>query len=208
MSNTNLFSRITEKQPVLDFMIKKEDFYINTHGVSISELGKSYTNFSDGVFYVLNKNSKPIYFDGIYLSNVKMRKESAYPASSMKIFTDKSEIIDDVLYEKYILRFRGNDVGELTIGRDLRFQNGSNFKLNPFQSISLFATYTTLNVNKINLHYYGKSNLSPNRHIGTIDVEFIIRSFSDAEFKNITNDVMTITINKINTGFVPESIAP
>jgi hypothetical protein len=208
ISYTNLFTRVTEKQPVFDFMIKKDEFYINTHGVSVTESAKSYTSYNNGLFYVLNKNNKPIYFNGLYLSSIRMRRENGHPASSIKVTLNATRVSGNYTYEDYYLRFRGQLIGELTIGRLTQYVNDSNILINPFQSLEMSATYTVFNLNKLDLHYYGKSSINQNRKKGTIDVNFNIKCFADKEFTKVITDTLTITINTVNTGYVPVSIAP
>jgi hypothetical protein len=205
---TDLYSRKAEKQPVFDFMIKKSDFYINTHGVSVTELSKSYTSYTDGLFYVLNKNSKPIYFNGLYLSSVRMRRETGYPAISLVVSLNNTRVIGNYTYEDYSLKFRGQQIGELTISRLNKFVNGNNEMLNPFQSIEMSATYAVFNLNKLDIQYFGKSNLNPNRKKGTIDVTFNIKCFADKEYTQQVNDTLVITINTINTGYIPIALTP
>lgn len=200
---TDFFTRVTEKQPVFDFLIKNDDFYINTHGVSVTELNKSYTSLSNGEFYVLNKNNKPFYFNGLYLSSVRMRRENGYPAISMVATLVDTRVVGSFIYEDYFLKFRGQNIGKLTISRLNRFANGGNIMITPFQSVKFYATYSVLNVNNLSLQYYGKSNIAQNKNKGTIDVIFNIRCFTDKEYTNQINETLVITINTVNTGFVP-----
>jgi hypothetical protein len=202
---TNLYNRLTEKQPVFDFMIKKDDFYINTHGVSVTEFDKSFTSYSNGLFYVLNKNNKPIYFNGVYLINARMRKERGYPGNLLRIRLITTTISGNFMYEKYIVSFRGNEIGELTISRLSNYENNSNLIINPFQSLEFSATYKVLNLNKLNVQYYGKSRVNKDLQKGVIDINFSIKCFSDKELTKQINDTITVTINVVNTGYIPES---
>lgn len=205
---TQLYSRITEKQPVFDFMIKKSDFYINTHGVSVTELGKSYTSYNNGLFYILNKNNKPIYFNGLYFNSIKMRRENGYPAANLTLVLSETRVDGNYTYEDYTLSFRRQTIGQLTIGRLNEYVNKSNIILNPFQSIEMSATYKVLNLNKLDIHYFGKSDLNPNKEKGVIDVSFNIKCFANKEYTQEINDTLVVTINTINTGYVPQSLAP
>jgi hypothetical protein len=184
VSYTDFFNRVTEKQPVFDFLIKNNDFYINTHGVSVTEFDKSYTTLSDGKFYVLNKNNKTFYFNGLYLSSVRMRRENGYPTIALRAKLIDTRVIGNFVYEDYYLNFRGKDIGKLTISRLTRFANNNNIMVSPLQ-------------------YYGKSNIAENKNKGTIDVNFNIRCFTDKEYTNQISENLTITINTINSGFVP-----
>jgi hypothetical protein len=200
---TNLFSRVTEKQPVFDFMIKKDDFYINTHGVSVTEFDKSYSTFNDGLFYVLNKNNKPLYFNGVYLVNARLRKERGFPANSLRVFLTNTSFSGNYMYENYNVSFRGRQIGRLTISRLSTYQNNSNLLINPFQSIEFSATYQVINLNNLDQQYFGKSRLNQDKKKGTIDINFTIRCFADKEFTQQVNDTLTFTINVVNTGYVP-----
>jgi hypothetical protein len=200
---TNLFSRVTEKQPVFDFMIKKDDFYINTHGVSVTEFDKSYSTFNDGLFYVLNKNNKPLYFNGVYLVNARLRKERGFPANSLRVFLTNTSFSGNYMYENYNVSFRGRQIGQLTISRLSTYQNNSNLLINPFQSIEFSATYQVINLNNLDQQYFGKSRLNQDKKKGTIDINFTIRCFADKEFTQQVNDTLTFTINVVNTGYVP-----
>ncbi len=200
---TNLFTRITEKQPVFDFMIKKDDFYINTHGVSVTEFDKSYTTFNDGLFYVLNKNNKPLYFNGVYLVNARLRKERGFPGNSLRVSLINTSFSGNYMYENYNVSFRGRQIGQLTISRLSIYQNSSNLLINPFQSIEFSATYQVINLNNLDQQYFGKSRLNQNKKKGTIDINFTIRCFADKEFTQQVNDTLTLTINVVNTGYVP-----
>lgn len=203
---TNLFTRVSEKQPVFDFMIKREDFYINTHGVSITESNKSFTTYNDGLFYILNKNNKPIYFNGIYLVNSRLRKERGFPGNSLRVTLNTTTFSGNFMYENYFLSFRGRQIGQLTISRLRMFENNSNLLLNPFQSIELSATYQALNLNNLDLHYYGKSRLNQDKKKGTIDINFTIRCFADKAFTQQVNETLTISVNVVNTGYVPVAL--
>jgi hypothetical protein len=205
---TQLYSRINEKQPIFDFMIKKADFYINTHGVSVTELGKSYTSYNDGLFYILNKNNKPIYFNGLYFNSIRMRRENGYPSANLTSVLSETRVVGNYTYEDYILSFRRQTIGKLTIGRLNEYVNESNVILNPFQSLEMSASYTVLNLNRLDIHYFGKSNLNPNKTKGTIDISFNIKCFANREYTQAINDTLVLTINTINTGYVPQSLAP
>jgi hypothetical protein len=203
MSQSSLFTRYIEKQPVFDFMIKKEDFFINTHGVSVTELDKSFTTINDGSFYVLNKNNKPLYFNGIYLSSVKMRRERGYPGNLLRLSLNNTTTSGNFLTENYNVLFRGRLIGELIIRRPSAYQNNSNLLINPFQSVEFSATYKVVNLNNLNEQYFGKSRLNQNRRKGTIDVNFTIRCFANKELTQQINETLTITINTVDTGYVP-----
>jgi hypothetical protein len=201
--SSNLFSRKTEKQPVFDFMIKKEEFYINTNGTSVTESNKSYTTFNNGLFYILNKNNKSLYFNGVYFTRATMRKERGYPPNNLRVTLKNTNFSGNFMYENYTVSFRNKEIGELTISRLAIFQNNSNLLLNPFQSIELSATYKVLNLNNLDLQYYGKSRLNQDKKKGTIDFNFNIRCFANKELTQQINETLTFSVNLVNTGYVP-----
>lgn len=204
---SDLYSRVTEKQPVFDFMIKAQDFYLNTHGVSVTEQGKSYTNYNDGFFYILNRNNIPIYFNGIYFNNARMRRENGYPPATLKVGLGESKNIDGIIYDNYEVKFRGNLIGHLTLSRKEILIDGSNFLLYPFQSAEFSMTYRVINLNRLDLQYYGKSDVNKNNKVGTIDFNFMIKSYTDKNFKNLIEEEITFSVNCVDTGYVPFSIS-
>jgi hypothetical protein len=200
-----LFRRKLEKQAAFDFLIKKSDFYINTPGFSVTEVDKSFSKYNDGFFYILNKNNKPIYFNGLFVKNIQFRKENIFNNSDLRITSDNTVVSGNFTYENFLITFKNNTIGRLTISRLNNLINGNNIMLNPFQSLEFSATYLVLNLNQLDIHYYGKSNTNLNRKKGTIDITFDIKCFTDKEFTNQLNDTITLTINLVNTGYVPIS---
>jgi hypothetical protein len=202
-------TRITERQPIFDFMISGDDqFYINTHGVSITEPNKSFTKLSDGVFNVLNKNTIPIYFNSITVTSVRLRNENVYPRTNTTIILKNVEIIDNVVFNNYEITFRGQAIGKFTLSRPINYDDNSNTKINPFQAVSFSATYTVLNLNNINIHYYGNSRLNPTKNSGIIDITANLRFFINNELTVMRESEMTFSIKVINTKFVPEILIP
>lgn len=211
MSNalqTVYYTKKLAKQPVLDFLIKQNDFYINTHGVSVSDITRSYTSRANGLFYVLNKENKPIYFNRITPVSVRFRNESAIPANRLSFVFLKTELNSDetMIFDSYNVKFRSKIIGTFTISRPVKYTNGNNEILTPFQSIEFAATYTVNNVNMLDTQYYGASNINPNRKVGTIDINLNIRCYSDKELTNIITDTLTLTVNLVNTGYVPQAL--
>jgi hypothetical protein len=189
------FVRKIAKQPVFEFMLTNEDdnFYINTHGVSI--INDSFTNFENGRFYILNKNSIPIYFNSIEISGIKLRDDSLSTTSIVKnnTISDGNFIIDI-----FTVRINNIDVGELEIRRLDKFENNKNVFINPFQSVEFSAKYKVKNVNDLNQNYFGRTNKSPNRKKGMIDIDLRIKCYGNRDLTREINDTITISFNTIN----------
>lgn len=192
------YVRKVAKQPVFDFMITNEDddFYINTHGVSFIN-DSSFTKLNDGKFYVLNKNNIPIYFNSIDVDNIKLRDDID---NANKVTINKIDTILDgnFIFEDYSVKINGNDVGELRLGRLTNFENNSNVLVNPQQSIEFSASYKVKNLNNFNIHYFGKTNKSPNRKKGAIDIDLRIKCFGDRNLTRSIDDILTISVNSVN----------
>lgn len=203
------YTKKLAKQPVFDFMIQDSDFYINTHGVSVTELGKSTTSLSNGMFYILNRTSKSFVFNSLDLTSIRFRNESAIPASTLKTNFFKTTYNTTLTerYDTYNVLFRSKIIGELTIFRKTKYDNGLNFILNPFQSIEFGATYSVKNLNLLDIQYYGLSNINPNRRVGTIDIGLTIKSFTDLAMTNAVYEPITLTVNLVNTGYVATAIS-
>ena len=195
LPNTIQFVRKIAKQPVFEFMLTNEDdnFYINTHGVSI--INDSFTNFENGKFYILNKNSIPIYFNSIEISGIKLRDDSLSTTSIVKnnTISDGNFIIDI-----FTVRINNIDVGELEIRRLDKFENNKNVFINPFQSVEFSAKYKVKNVNDLNQNYFGRTNKSPNRKKGMIDIDLRIKCYGNRDLTREINDTITISFNTIN----------
>jgi hypothetical protein len=203
------YTKKLAKQPVFDFMIQNSDFYINTHGVSVTELGKSTTSLSNGLFYILNKTSKSFVFNRLDVTSIRFRNESAIPATTLKINFSNTIYNTNLTerYDIYNVLFRSKIIGELSIFRRTKYDNDLNFVLNPFQSIEFGATYTIKNINMLDIQYYGLSNINPNRRIGTIDIGLTIKSFTDLAMTNAVYEPITLTVNLVNTGYVAAAIS-
>jgi hypothetical protein len=60
----------------------------------------------------------------------------------------------------------------------------------------------------LDTQYYGSSNINPNRRKGTIDIGLTIKSFTDLAMTNAVFESVTLTVNLVNTGYVPAIVAP
>jgi hypothetical protein len=183
-------------------MIQNSDFYVNTYGLSVTEQAKSASALNDGLFYILNKNSTNTYFGGVQVVSVKFRSENAYRSTTLKISYSGSTTDDVYRYDNYILYFRGAEIGLLTINTPIKYNPSNNTVLYPFQSIEMGATYTVLNVNKINLQYYGYSKINNTKSRGIIDIALNINTYANSNQTTLLTDTMNISLNLINTGYV------
>jgi hypothetical protein len=190
------YARKVAKQPKFDFMITNEDddFYINTHGVSVVT-NKSFTELSNGKFYILNKNNVPIYFNLIEIENISLRDDNLN-----KIRIDKIDTILDnnYIFDVYVIKINENEVGELEISRLIRFENNKNEIVNPQQSIEFRATYNVLNIGNFNIQYFGKNNKNPNKKRGVIDIDLKVKCFGDKNLTREITDSVRISLNTIN----------
>jgi hypothetical protein len=190
------YARKVAKQPKFDFMITNEDddFYMNTHGVSVVT-NKSFTDLSNGKFYILNKNNVPIYFNLIEIENISLRDDNLN-----KIRIDKIDTILDnnYIFDVYVIKINENEVGELEISRLIRFENNKNEIVNPQQSIEFRATYNVLNIGNFNIQYFGKNNKNPNKKRGVIDIDLKVKCFGDKNLTREITDSVRISLNTIN----------
>lgn len=204
--STYSYIRRIDYQPIFKFMIQEPEFYINTYGVSVADGTKSTTLLGDGAFNVLNKNSNPVFFGGAVVSSIRFRNENAYSTTQLSIRLSSTVRRDtDYRYDDYLVTFRGSQIGTLTINTPLKYDTTGTTKLYPFQSVELGATYTVANVNKMGIQYFGFSKINKTRAIGTLDITLNINTLTDDQVKNTLTDTMVISINCINTGYVPTS---
>lgn len=211
---TTAYNKKFAKQPIFDFYIPKyggsasvvgesNDFYLNTHGISVTNLSKSYTSLIDGYFYILNKNNQTIYFDSITLSSAKFRKDPATPNNSLDVKLNTTgttySVDNSIRYDNYIVKFRSKEIGNLTLSSKTAYGNGSLYLVNPFQSLKFGATYAVDNVGLLDSQYYGKSSTNQDKMIGTIDFTFNVLCWRENSKLTPIKDTITITINLINT---------
>ena len=197
ITSSFIYVRKVAKQPVFNFMITNEDddFYINTHGVSF--INESFTQLNDGKFYILNKNNIPIYFNSIDVDSISLRDDIG---NANKVTINKIDTIlnGNFIFDDYLIKINENEVGELRLGRLINFQNNNNVLVNPQQSIEFSASYKVKNLNNFNIHYFGKTNKSPNRKKGAIDIDLRIKCFGDSNLTRSIDDTLTISVNSIN----------
>jgi hypothetical protein len=205
LTSSLIYVRKVAKQPVFNFMITNEDddFYINTHGVSF--INESFTQLNDGKFYILNKNNIPIYFNSLDIDSISLREDID---NTNKVTINKIDTIlnGNFIFDDYLIKINENEVGELRLGRLINFENNNNVLVNPQQSIEFSASYKVKNLNNLNIHYFGKTNKSPNRKKGAIDIDLRIKCFGDSNLTRSIDDTLTISVNSINnTEFIINS---
>ena len=198
LTSSLIYVRKVAKQPVFNFMITNEDddFYINAHGVSFID-ESSFTKLNDGKFYILNKNNIPIYFNSLDIDSISLREDID---NSNRVTINKIDTILDgnYIFDDYLIKINENEVGELRLGRLRNFENNNNVLVNPQQSIEFSASYKVKNLNNLNIHYFGKTNKSPNRKKGAIDIDLRIKCFGDSNLTRSIDDTLTISVNSVN----------
>lgn len=195
--------------PQLDFYIPNSEFYINTPGVSAANMAKSATNFKDGMFYLLNKNSIPLYYKDFVLINAQIR--SGYLTAVNKIVAVALELTSEdetYTYLVYSLKYRGKLLGYLTIRILSDFYNQPGRSIAPFEIVRFAGSFSAQNVGNLSQIYYGKTITAPDRSIGVIDINFFIECWDSnpndtSKIPNLLKQQVTVTVNVVNTGYVP-----
>lgn len=193
--------------PVFEFLIKEPDFFINVPGVSVTEVFKSKTKIDDGEFFILNKGNNPIYFIDVELVSVRLRRNNRIPNLNMGMVKLGSYVTNNKIYYEYDITFRNNSIGNLKLYRPQSFEANSKKSLFPFEAFKLNAVYNVQNINVLPLHYYGENLIEKNKMIGTIDFNFNFNFYEDKNFDNIITDYVTVSVNLINSGYVPQVIS-
>jgi hypothetical protein len=129
------------------------------------------------------------------MSGIKLRDDSLSTASIVKnnTISDGNFIIDI-----FTVNINNIDVGELEIKRLNKFENNKNVFINPFQSVEFSARYKVKNVNNLNQNYFGRTNKSPNRKKGMVDINLKIKCYGNRDLTREINDTITISFNTIN----------
>jgi hypothetical protein len=202
-ASTNFKRTVIENQPEFDFMLSKDEFYINTPGVSVTEPSKSYTTYSEGIFYILNRNTSPIYFGDIQLTSIKFRDENGYPANAISFSFSSDRMVRQIVYSDYDVFFSGNKIGVFTIARNSKYLSKNKSVIYPFQSVEMSAMYRVFNIKNSKIQYFGKSNLNKDKKLGILDLELSITCYSDVNESITINDTMITTLKLVNTGYMP-----
>lgn len=208
MSNiifTPTYTQLSVKMPTFDFFIPRDNFYINTYGVSVMDITKSSTKLADGEISILNRNNKIIYFDSLSVTGVTIKKDSKTPRSSIIINKTKITETENKLVEEFTVTFKGTKIGLLLLQRDLLFKDGSNRVLYPFQSTKIQASYVVLNVNRVGIQYFGQSNTNPERKVGTLDINLSFNVRTNTTNTILISEPITLSVNLVNTGLEPQT---
>lgn len=195
-------------EPEFNFYIPNSEFYINTPAVSVADVSKSATNFNDGIFYFMNKNNVPIYYNtlditsanvsaDIVASNNQTRKKSVFKPTSKirasfiesfnKVITvtkDTENITSDEVYTyvPFIVLYKGNRLGQIILRILNIYYNNPGITVFPFESIPFAAAYISENVGNLAKLYYGKTIKTPNKNVGTIDFTFNFQYYDSNPF--------------------------
>jgi len=209
MANTQSFSlsytQKTVKMPTFDFFIPKDNFFINAHGVSVTDITKSSTELSNGEISILNRSNNLIYFNSLLVSSITVKKDTKTPRILFRVNKTKTLTTGNYILDEYTIRFRNRSIGLFLLKREANFYDGSNTVLYPFQSTKIQAAYIVLNPSQIGIQYFGKSNTNPDRLIGTLDINLTVNMLNNLSGDIIISEPITISINLINTGFKPQS---
>ena len=193
------YIRRVDVQPTFSFRIEQPDFYINTHGLSVTDSTKSTSPTDNNFIYIMNKQNTPLYISGVSLSSLTFRNRNGELNTTLKTTLDS--VVDDETYQyqTYNVYFRGNLIGKLILNTDIAYKNGSKTTLYPYQSYKVGAQYIVQNVNNLNYQYYGKTKLAPNKKNGVIDINCKINMYTDSGFTTLINSDLTLSVNLINT---------
>lgn len=223
-------------EPEFSFYIPNSEFYINTPAISVADVAKSRTNFNDGVFYFMNKNNTPVYYKDFVLGSATPKIASTTTLQSSKSIFNPSAVIrasfvkssdkavditidtdnitnDDVYtYIPYNVIYKGNPLGILSIRILNKIYNNPGISIFPFESIGFAASFVGLNTGSLSKLYYGRTIKSLDKNVGTIDFTFnfeyyVTNPLNSELTPNVLTQPMVISINFVNTGYVPSVIS-
>lgn len=194
--------KVEKMMPTFSFRIPKIDFYINTPALSVSlttDKFRSYEN--DGVFYILNSNTKTIYFNDIVFDRARVREASSrlqFAKIKVELSNEYDNEFKNKHYREYNVFVNGYLTGLLTIISEMGVF-GSNMELTPLTKLKIWAKYEVKNLGVLNKHYYGKSTNNPEKRVGVIDFTFKMNCFSDKNSTNMISDDVVISTILVNT---------
>lgn len=194
--------KVEKMMPTFSFRIPKIDFYINTPALSVSlttDKFRSYEN--DGVFYILNSNTKTIYFNDIVFDRARVREASSrlqFAKIKVELTNEYDNEFKNKHYREYNVFVNGYLTGLLTIISEMGVF-GSNMELTPLTKLKIWAKYEVKNLGVLNKHYYGRSTNNPEKRVGVIDFTFKMNCFSDKNSTNMISDDVVISTILVNT---------
>ena len=194
--------KVEKMMPTFSFRIPKIDFYINTPALSVSlttDKFRSYEN--DGVFYILNSNTKTIYFNDIVFDRARVREASSrlqFAKIKVELANEYDNEFKNKHYREYNVFVNGYLTGLLTIISEMGVF-GSNTELTPLTKLKIWAKYEVKNLGVLNKHYYGKSTNNPEKRVGVIDFTFKMNCFTDKNLTNKISDDVVISTILVNT---------
>jgi|GEM_PF-2351936 hypothetical protein len=194
--------KVEKMMPTFSFRIPKIDFYINTPALSVSLTTDKFRSYeSDGVFYILNSNTKTIYFNDIVFDRARVREASSrlqFAKIKVELTNEYDNEFKNKHYREYNVFVNGYLTGLLTIISEMGVF-GSNMELTPLTKLKIWAKYEVKNLGVLNKHYYGKSTNNPEKRVGVIDFTFKMNCFSDKNSKNMISDDVVISTILVNT---------
>lgn len=201
MSITATYIRVVDTQPTFNFMVNQSDFYINTHGLSVTDSTKSASPNTNNFVYVMNQQQNPVYVSGVSISSIVFRQSKVQLSSILNLSITPTTVTydDNYEYHNYNVYYRGNLIGILVLNIDLNYKNGSNTVLYPFQSYRIGAQYTVQNVNNLNVQYFGASKLTPDATNGIIDINCSLNVFTDSTMTTLSTTNLVLSLNLIKT---------
>jgi len=194
--------KVEKMMPTFSFRIPKIDFYINTPALSVSLTTDKFRSYeSDGVFYILNSNTKTIYFNDIVFDRARVREASSrlqFAKIKVELTNEYDNEFKNKHYREYNVFVNGYLTGLLTIISEMGVF-GSNMELTPLTKLKIWAKYEVKDLGVLNKHYYGKSTNNPEKRVGVIDFTFKMNCFSDKNSKNMISDDVVISTILVNT---------
>lgn len=200
--NISYGRKVEKMMPTFSFRIPKVDFYINTPAISISaNTDKFKTYEDDGIFYILNSNTKTIYFNNLVFYKARVREAAArseYDKITANLINEYDDEFKNKHYQEYNILVNGYVTGLLTIITEKGLL-GSNMELTPLTKVKIAAKYEAKNLGVLNKHYYGHSVSTPNKKVGTVDFTFTMSCYTDKNLTNMITDEVVISTILVNT---------
>lgn len=192
--------KVIQVMPRFSFVIPKNNFYINTPGVSISSnTDKFETIEKDGIFGIINTNAQPIYFNDIVFVRARPRdSELRSRINYTKVSLSNTYETETKFYQEYSVMINGYQTGKLTIVTDLNMI-GSNKMIIPLTKLEFSAFYEVKNLGVLSKHYYGKTTSNPLKKSGVMDFTFNLKAYADKELTKIVNEELVISTILVNT---------
>ncbi len=194
--------KVEKMMPTFSFRIPKIDFYINTPALSVSTTTDKFKSYEeDGTFYILNANTKTIYFNDIVFERARVREATArleFSKITVNLVNEYDNELKNKHYREYNVTLNGYLIGLLTIVSESGVM-GSNLELTPLTKLKIWAKYEVKNLGVLNKHYYGKSTNNSDKRVGVIDFTFKMHCYTDKNLTNKISDDVIISTILVNT---------